>query len=513
MARAQEYIMDDVAIFAESTKPQQTQTPDLSEIGSREGDLEVGSDGLLMDQSEITLETYRKMRTDPQVKACLLVLKYPILQVDWSLHADTEDGQTIAKWAELMMRDYGDDSMEYYFREMLTALDFGRSITEKVWTYQTVPSTAEEGAAASDMVIMKKLKTYDPRNVTIKLDPDSLKLIGAEQTTKSGKKIEIPADKLIIFTNEKEFGNYNGEAVLRAAYKPWIIKEFLQKFWNIALERYGQPLQTMEVPQGGSLKKAMALMEMVKSKTGIPVPEGYQHTIHNLANTGMSFKEAIQYQDMMIARAMLIPDLVFGNNANGSGAYALSKTHAGIFLLRLNSITQELGDILTKYLVKPLVRYNFGEVAEYPSLKFNDVAEEDVKQIADVVDLMIKGKVIAPKENWIRERLGMPPADQDAQDYLDKVWEVQESGLDNIQKANAAKAGTNPDGTPQDPPPGGDPKSLDGKTPAAKTPDVKKQADKIQNHSELTEEELVDFLMANLRTSTRGLIRLGLADE
>lgn len=492
MARASDMIRQELAIFAEAAA-QKNEAPDLKEIGSREGDLEIDSDGILSDTSEITIETYRKMRTDPQVKACLTVLKLPILQVDWQLQAESEEGQRLAKWSEMILREQMDDSMTYYIREMLTGLDFGRSITEKVWSLQSVPKDPE-GTAVADMIIPHKLKTYDPRNVKIQLNPSTLKLESAIQTVNNAEH-KIPADKLLIWTHEKEFGNYNGEAALRAAYKPWVIKEFLQKFWNIALERYGTPFQTMSVPQGGSLKQAMGLMDMIKSKTGIPLPDGYEIELHNLANTGMSFKEAIQYQDTMIARAMLIPDLVFGNS--DSGAYALSKTHAGIFLLRLNGITQEIGDILSKYLIKPMIRYNWGDVAEYPSFTFSDVADDDLKQLAEVLQMMINGKVIAPSESWIRERLGMPPADEDAKEYLDAQRDTVLAGLENIQKANDAK------NEPQDP------QQLDDKKPPKDQKDVKDQKDK-QNFSELDDEDLVDYYMTNLRTAARGILSVGI---
>jgi hypothetical protein len=500
MARAANMIRNEMAFFAETSAPK-SEAPDLKEIGSRLGDLEIDSDGLLTDTSEITLDTYRKMRADPQVKACLTVLKLPILQVDWQLQAETDEGQKLAKWSEMVLREFMDDSMTYYIREMLTGLDFGRSITEKVWSLQPVPKDPDNKSGVADTVIAHKLKTYDPRNIKIKLDPSTMKLTGAVQTVDNAEKL-IPANKLLIWTNEKEFGNYNGEAVLRAAYKPWVIKEFLQKFWNIALERYGTPFQTMKVPQGGSLKQAMSLMDMIKTKSGIPLPDGYEMDIHNLANTGMSFKEAIQYQDTMIARAMLIPDLVFGNA--GSGAYALSKTHAGIFLLRLNGITQEIGDIISKYLIRPMIQFNYGDVPEYPEFKFSDVADENLKELSEVIKAMIDGKVIAPSENWIRERLGMPPADPDSQEYLDKQRETVMAGLE-IQKANNQKA--------EDKQGQADPKKLTDDKKVKDDPDLKKQAKKQEDFSELSDEELVDYYMTNLRTAARGILNVGIGRE
>lgn len=491
MARATDMILT----LAEETKKKPA---NMKEIGTRENDLEVSSDGRLEDQDEISLDTYRKMRQDPQVKACLLVLKLPLIQVDFQVNADTDEGKKIASWVNSRLYDM-DDSIQYYLREMLTALDFGRSITEKVWGLKTVPvDPEEENSREEQMVVPVKLKTYDPRSLEIKLD-NKMRLEGVVQKTKKGD-ITIPADKLLIYTHEKEFGDHYGQSVLRAAYKPWIIKEFLQKFWNIALERYGTPFSTMQVPQGGSLKTAMALMDQVKHKAGIPLPEGYEMDIHNLANTGMSFKEAIEYQDRMIARAMLIPDLVFGNSE--SGAYALSKTHAAFFLLRLNGIYQEIGDIISKYLIKPLVQYNYGDVKEFPELKFSDVAEEDKTELMTIVTQLLQGKVIAPSEDWIRERLGIPQADEDAQEYLDKQKEVVMEGLENIQKAqNSLKDQDQDDDKKKKP-------DVDVKA----DPDDKKDAKKKEGIQKNAEDD-VDQYLHNLRSSIRGILKVGITGE
>jgi hypothetical protein len=507
MARAENAIMEDIRFFAEMNKEQQkTAAPDFSEIGSRGEDLEVNqTTGILEDTSEITMETYRKMRTDPQVKACLLVLKLPILQTGWELQASTDEGQDLAKWCELMLTEYMDDSMEYYTREMLTALDFGRSITEKIWQLKNVPVDPDnpESTRTEDRIIPLKLKTYDPRNIKIKLDPETMKLEGAVQQ-QGTKTIEINASKLLIYSHEKEFNNYNGESALRAAYKPWVIKEFLQKFWNIALERYGSPLATMNIPQGGSIKRAVSLMDMVKTKSGIPLPEGYEMEIHNLANAGMSFKEAIEYQDVQIARSMLIPDLVFANS--GSGAYALSKTHEGFFEMRLNGISQEMGDIYSKYLIRPMVGYNFGEVREYPSLVFNKVGQDDIQALSSLIQQMISGKVVAPTEPWIRERLGIPAPDDEAQEYLDKNRELQMAGMDNIMKANQTRAGADPEDDK------GDPKNISGKDPAKDQKDVKdegedaaeKKKKEVVKNTEMTNQDM-EYYTNNLRDAVRGL--------
>jgi hypothetical protein len=504
MARASGMILNEIQLFAEAQKEQKTEAPNFGEIGSRGEDLEVNqTTGILEETDEITIDTYRKMRKDPQVKACLLVLKLPILQTGWELQASTEEGQQLSKWCELMLTEYMEDSIEYYSREMLTALDFGRSITEKIWQLKSVPTDPDnpDSQKLEERIIPLKLKTYDPRNIKIKLDPKTLKLVGAVQT-QGQKEITIPADKLLVYSHEKEFNNYNGESALRAAYKPWVIKEFLQKFWNIALERYGSPLSTMKVPNvEGSLSKAIALMDMIKTKSGIPLPEGYEMQIHNLANAGMSFKEAIEYQDIQIARAMLIPDLVFSNS--GGGAYALSKTHEGFFEMRLNGIAGELADIKSKYLIRPMVRYNFGEVREYPAFKYNKVGQDDITALASIIQQMITGKVIAPTEGWIRERLGIPAPDDDAQEFLDKQREIAMAGMENIHKANQALQGKDPDDD--------DPKNISGKKAAKDDEGVKKAGDEaskkkqVVKNNELSDEEF-DYLTGNLRDAVRGLL-------
>jgi hypothetical protein len=121
--------------------------------------------------------------------------------------------------------------------------------------------------------------------------------------------------------------------------------------------------------------------------------------------------------------------------------------------------------------------------------------------------MMLQGKVIAPTEDWIRERLGIPQADEDAQEYLDKQKEVVMSGLENIQKAQAALPGKD-----EDPDDKKDPKKKP-EVDVKADPDDKKDAKKkeqIQKNNELDD---LDDYFANLRSSVRGILKVGITGE
>lgn len=64
--------------------------------------------------------------------------------------------------------------------------------------------------------------------------------------------ITIDRNKIWHFAHQSEFGNAYGISDLRAAYRSWWAKKFVINFWNVFLERMGSPMTMMRYPQGAS---------------------------------------------------------------------------------------------------------------------------------------------------------------------------------------------------------------------------------------------------------------------
>jgi hypothetical protein len=69
-------------------------------------------------------------------------------------------------------------------------------------------------------------------------------------------------------------------------------------------------------------------------------------------------------------------------------------------------------------LCRELVILNFGEQDKYPTFKFSGISDKAGKEMAEIVKMMIDGKVIIPDDNLeehIRKRLNISPASDEGQ--------------------------------------------------------------------------------------------------
>src|SRR5581483_11092266 len=75
-----------------------------------------------------------------------------------------------------------------------------------------------------------------PRTI-LRFNQDGEELEGLTQQTIERGTVELPASDLVYYRFGAEGDNWEGISLLRAAYKPWLIKEKLEKIDAIKQER------------------------------------------------------------------------------------------------------------------------------------------------------------------------------------------------------------------------------------------------------------------------------------
>lgn len=76
---------------------------------------------------------------------------------------------------------------------------------------------------------------------------------------------EIPWDKLVIFSYEKEGNNFEGVSILRNAYKHYFYKDLLYKISSISSERYGVGIPSAQVKSSTTDKAKIAIDKALKN--------------------------------------------------------------------------------------------------------------------------------------------------------------------------------------------------------------------------------------------------------
>ncbi|GAH50701.1 unnamed protein product, partial [marine sediment metagenome] len=105
---------------------------------------------------------------------------------------------------------------------MISAIAYGFSVTEIVF---------EENRGKWLVRTSNGLKTLNPEYIKFFSDPFG-NLMKIEENI-GGSSVDLPLDRMLIWSHNRKFGNWYGESLLNACYKNWFIKDAMLKFANI----------------------------------------------------------------------------------------------------------------------------------------------------------------------------------------------------------------------------------------------------------------------------------------
>ena len=196
---------------------------------------------------------------------------------------------------------------------------------------------------------------------------------------------------MMLFSHEKEGDNYEGISLLRFAYKPWHIKDKLERINVIGLEKQSVGVPKITPPSDPSTDDIASAQEAVRKFTAheeafIQVPEGWEAEIMNMQ--GGSTKDplpTIKYYDREVMKSVLAQFLELGGEM-GSGSQALSSDHSSLFLLSLDTLAKTVATVINKQLIQQLCDLNFSDNSNgYPTLTHSSIAQDNVVELADSV--------------------------------------------------------------------------------------------------------------------------------
>ncbi|AGE60697.1 portal protein [Bacillus phage Curly] len=353
--------------------------------------------------SDFSLEVYDKMMTDGQVKSALDMIKLSATAKGFTVTGDDEESK---KYADFINENFEmiRGNMEDVLKEIMTALEYGYSCTEKVFEYK------------NGKIMLKKLKTLDPYSVAGKTDRFG-DLMYVKQRIGS-KTIKIPADKVLWYAHQKRFGNIYGQSRLRTVYKHWFIKDKMYRFANIAYERYGTPLLVGSVEDKNDVPEITRLLRNINGMTGLGLSGGAD--VKAIQTTNADFIGYIEHHDRKIMESLLVPPSLLGLSRGQSGSYALSSNQFDIFMIHLESIQRDIKSLIEEEIIRPLVDLNFPNVTRYPSFTFKPLADRDIDKLSSVFEKLINASVIAPEEDWLREELGFPVMSKEVRQSIEE---------------------------------------------------------------------------------------------
>jgi SPP1 gp7 family putative phage head morphogenesis protein len=369
----------------------------------------------------VSTEVYDRMRrSDGQVAAVLQAMKLPIRSTKWSIDPDKDvkDKHTAQQTADFIKSNLM-GGMKYswddHLREALTMLEFGFSVFERVYRYDTWNGHP---------VVM--LDKYAPRvasSIWRFPQDEDYNIVQVQQINyMTGQIVDIPLERCRVYTYNREGDNIIGQSVLRPAYKHWYIKDALYSIMSIGIEKTMVGTPYAKLPEGVSDTDRDNILNLlnavrVSEESGFTIPEKVVVDMLEGHKNPLDAMPFIEHQDTMIARSCLAQFINLGTMSSSSGgSYALGNVMVDMFAQGLEAIANYIQGEIQKD-IEQLVKWNFGDDAPIPKLSHKNIGFKDMTQVAQALYYLGSGHLVNPDEdmeNYIRDLFGIPAIPKEA---------------------------------------------------------------------------------------------------
>jgi len=295
-------------------------------------------------------------------------------------------------------------------RNALLMVDFGCAVHEEVWTVDR------------NHIRLRKLASRLPLTFyRWHTEADGETLLALEQYGYRGGRFLnalLPADKMALFTYNREGANFWGISLQRAMYPHWYVKSQLYRIDAIACERNAMGVPVWRLPKGFSREDRDAAFNFVTQlaaheATGAVEPPGERTDGFRIVGYQGNLREAmpsIEHHNIMISRAALALFMDLGTTS-GHGARSVGEVHSDFFLLALQNLADQVAWEIESTAVRRLVEYNFGEGAPVPRLAVANVQSRSLAGLTDALTrLATAGLVVSDStlRTFIRSELALP---------------------------------------------------------------------------------------------------------
>lgn len=405
--------------------------PDAGAIIPRFKQTEQGFSGLKISNKQIMEEaqqafrypafirTVREMRNNPTVGAALNVYYFFMMQHDWKVKppigASAKEIER-AKLVETMMHDM-EMSWEDFIRSVLPVLEYGFDVHEIV-PYRRMQ---RNGSKWTDgLVGIRKLAYRSQETISgWEFTPDGAKLLKIYQDPKflenSGLyatklnqdgKIEMDADKCLLFTTGTTRGNPEGNSILKNIYLAYKQLTLLQEHQVIGVGKEVQGMLKIGIPPNylspnateDEKATAASFQKIIdKANTGelagllVPIINDPETKLPMFSYEFMDSKGIVRYdvesiikgyqQDILTALSVDVLRL----GADGSGSFSLAESKTSILTLAVDSRMKEIRNVLNTVLMRKIYEWNGWETTNLPTFEYSKEEDLDLDSLSAAI--------------------------------------------------------------------------------------------------------------------------------
>lgn len=464
-------------------------------------------------------KTYETMaKTDPKVSRSINFLKISVLSENPQFrpclsekHPDYAEAEALSLFCQNAILGL-EDRLKYSLYQLMDALIYGHKIAEI--TYKTGTLAGFEGTfLLPDKIKVKPLNAVNfvvddkgnvigmaARNITDAKGQAVITRGKSNEALVNGRVI-LPREKFLVLTIGGEDSDPRGRSVLAPAVEAWHLKtqtwpEYLKYLLLCAIPLLvgttpendmgvkellrgpnGQPLrdpvtgQYIEANGVEALRDAMLMArngEVLAAKGGTKISEiGAQ-------GAGTPFFKAIELFDSQMETGILYQNLALSEGVHQSRA--ASTMHMTVLDQLVYWFKGVVIDMLVRDLLRPMVRYNFGDDAlEFmPKISLGDTERREFGADSIAIATLTKAGYLTPEQfRQTDEILGFEPRETTRPEQL--IQQLQDAGVPIVAVPPPPDLAATVQGGPKGgstPVPINPPKDTEGPVKTGKTPSV-----------------------------------------
>ncbi len=350
---------------------------------------------------------FERMDNDQTIYQIKQGITLPVRRAEFELEGDSKE---IKEWVESQLFD--DRRFENWLEQALEYYFWGFAMFE-------VTYAVEEGKTVWQDIGYRHQRTIEKWN----FDGDTLRDIeqmAEDLGTGAYKTVNIPADKLMLFTANQRGRSYAGKGLYRVLWKIWSMKEAVEKYLAMYCERIGAGIPVVTIPTGMSDADADKLETIMKKfRAG-----EHQYFIGTAGMTVDLLQGGTQGQTDLIAvikhyeedmaKAALLQFLNLGTTQTGSRS--LGEDMSAFFLRSAQAMGDYIAEVFNRE-IKRLCSFNFPNEEDYPTLVVRGIAEKDVEGLSRAFKNFVDAGAIDAKDPKIqvytRALMDLPEMDED----------------------------------------------------------------------------------------------------
>ena len=330
---------------------------------------------------------------DDQVKVAYLIFTHILCSKKYNL-SSPDDNTEVLDFIDGMFKDMEIEVIDIV-RYILSGVLYGFSANEIMFNVN------EEQKLTVRNVIPINQSTLE--NKPFNFDDDG-NVVSIHQTPPNDKAIDIPVEKILLYSYDKSFDNPYGRGVLRQL-KPIIReKQDLNNWLMTDSKRHASPLLVGKSDNPSSREGMLDAFDDINAgATGITI--GLEEVIESVGGNGSAddYKTVIQMKDNQILRLFFIPDLLMSSNTTGS--YAQSNTQLEFLYIIYNGILEDIANVIQRQLINPIVRFNYGEEVKAPIFSFDKFDDTDYKSIFEIINGLVSNGTISSDDMAVHETI------------------------------------------------------------------------------------------------------------